>query len=163
MPNLQVITGLFSCVLGIYFIALLVYASFMDIRYRILPDTITLLGSLVGVSLSALGLGLFFAPPLELFESTIGGCVGILVFGLIAYVFPKHLGLGDAKFLMMLGTWLGVSSLPIILFVSTLTGILYAKVANVDPVPFGVFLSIGALVALITQRLGFCLRSLCPL
>lgn len=130
------------------------YASMMDARQGILPDTITLTGSALGILASCLGLGVLSLAPVPLVHSVLGALVGGLFFTGMAYAFPTSLGRGDGKYLCMLGAWLGICSLPLLLTVACGSGLTYAKLAKARIIPFGVFLSLGAVAVLLGKFLG---------
>ena len=64
----------------------------------------------------------------------------------------EGMGMGDVKLLAMIGAFLGWRAIPFALFVASLTGSVVGVVAMVRqragsryPIPFGPFLSFGAL------------------
>jgi leader peptidase (prepilin peptidase)/N-methyltransferase len=85
----------------------LVAAAFIDLEHLFLPDSITIGGSIVGLLTAPLR-GVPF------FESLGAGLAGFVVpwffFGIVASAIlkKKAFGMGDAKLLMLAGTWLGI-------------------------------------------------------
>lgn len=136
-------------ILGYAFIVL----TFIDFHHYILPDVITLPGTVLGLSLAWGG---WFNPPLanghDALVGVVAGGGGLWAF---AWAFQKitgkvGMGFGDVKLLGMIGAWLGWQSLPFTLFFSALAGsivgIVWMVLANRDrsqPIPFGPYL-IGA-------------------
>ena len=131
-----------------------------DLRRGIIPD---------GINLSIAGLGLLKAvvtsgavAALEL----AGESAGIaLVFWLLRRCYfmwrkAQGLGLGDVKFLAAAGTWIGITGLPTLLLVATLAALTAAggmqlagrPMTRQSSLPFGPFLAIGLLLAVIVQR-----------
>jgi leader peptidase (prepilin peptidase)/N-methyltransferase len=86
-------------------------------------------------------------------EWAVAAVAAALVLGIMAFVYPAGMGMGDAKLALLLGAGLGKSVL-----VAILLGALTGAVAGIaiiarggsrkTKIPFGVFLSIGAVVAL---------------
>lgn len=145
--------ALASWACGMLFIGMMLYASMMDVRHGILPDTITLTGSALGLLVSAMDLSILNLAPVSLEHSVLGALVGGLFFTGLAYAFPKSLGRGDGKYLFMLGAWLGIHSLPLLLTVACASGLGYAKLTKAKLIPFGVFLSLGAVAVLVGKFL----------
>ncbi len=131
-----------------------------DIRRGIIPN---------GFNLSIAGLGLLktvvtggATAALEL------GCEGAAV-GLIFWLLRRGyfvlrktqgLGLGDVKFLAAAGTWIGIAGLPTLLLAATLAALAAAgglqlagrAMTRQSSLPFGPFLAIGLLLAVIAQQ-----------
>ena len=133
------------------FISSLIIMTFIDIDHRIIPDVITLPGILIGLIAS-------LALPTVGFKNAI---VGMLVGGgslwLVAWVYylltrKDGMGGGDIKLLAMMGTIIGLKGVIFTIFVSsavgTLVGVTLMIIKGKDmkfAVPFGPFLSIGAI------------------
>ncbi|MGD0846502.1 prepilin peptidase [Bradyrhizobium sp.] len=135
--------------------------ALIDIRHGIIPDWL---------NLSVAGLGLARAV-------TVGGSVaGIeaagsgaaigLIFWLLRRLYfewrkIQGLGLGDVKFLAAAGIWIGVAGLPILLLIAALTALAAAAIMQLTgramtrrtSLPFGPFLTIGLLLALVIQQI----------
>jgi len=133
------------------FISSLIIMTFIDIDHRIIPDVITLPGILIGLIAS-------LALPTVGFKNAI---VGMLVGGgslwLVAWVYylltrKDGMGGGDIKLLAMMGTIVGLKGVIFTIFVSsavgTVVGVTLMIIKGKDmkfAVPFGPFLSIGAI------------------
>ncbi|RZA08999.1 MAG: prepilin peptidase [Proteobacteria bacterium] len=151
-----------------FFLAGLVACTFIDLDHWILPDKITLPGILVGLLSAAVAphellregpWALANFPFYEVAESFTGILLGggILYFIAWAYItFAKKDGLGggDIKFLAMVGAFLGTKGALITLIFSSMSGAVFGlfliafrgKKAG-TAIPFGPFLSAGALLA----------------
>ena len=130
----------------------LVAIIFIDIRYQIIPDSISLPGIAIGFLLS-------FAPGgIGWQASLIGLVVGggsLYAIALFYYLLTKREGMGggDIKLLAMIGAFLGWQSLPFVIFGSAASGALFGIGAMVKQgkggktvIPYGPFLSLAALV-----------------
>ena len=142
------------------FAASLVCASAIDMEHYILPDRITIGGTVAGLALSPL------LPELHdtavwhqaLLRSAVGaGCGfgGLFLISLIGrWVYKKDaMGFGDVKLMAMFGAFFGWQALPFVLFIGALTGSIGGVVMTLARrrneegiIPFGPFLCLGALV-----------------
>lgn len=137
----------------VYFIfsAALLAITVIDIKHQIIPDSISLPGIGVGLLISLL------VPQLTFLDSLIGTVLGggslLLVAG-VYYLFTKNvgMGLGDVKLLAMMGAFLGWRSILFIIMVGSFSGallgiamMLIQKKDRRYAIPFGPFLSLGAL------------------
>jgi leader peptidase (prepilin peptidase)/N-methyltransferase len=140
--------------------ALLVLTA-IDLEHRLLPDAITYPGIVAG-----LGLALFLPSP-GFWEALLGALLGGGFFLVVGWVYEKFsgktgMGGGDVKLLAMIGAFLGVGSLPFIIFISatlgTLAGLGLTLVGGAwrggqwrtTRIPFGPFLAVAALLYLFT-------------
>lgn len=130
----------------------LVVISFIDLDYQIIPNQITYPGILMGVAAS------FVLPKVSLQDSLIGLAIGGGILWLVAVVFhwlrkKEGMGFGDVKLLAMIGAFLGwkavILTLVLSSFVGAVVGYAALRVSGKDvqePIPFGPFLALGALV-----------------
>lgn len=127
----------------------------IDLELQILPNAITLPGIVVGFLFS------FFAPPGwrdSLLGILVGGGVLYAVAG--AYYLVRReegLGMGDVKMLAMLGAFLGWRAVLLTLILASFSGALVgiglmatARGGMRYALPFGTFLAIGAMVAMLS-------------
>jgi leader peptidase (prepilin peptidase)/N-methyltransferase len=133
------------------FISSLIAITFIDIDHKIIPDVITLPGILMGLIAS------FALPAVGFKDSIIGMLVGGGALWVVAWVYyvltrKDGMGGGDIKLLAMMGTIIGLKGVIFTIFVSsavgTLVGVTVMMVKGKDmkfAVPFGPFLSIGAI------------------
>ena len=129
--------------------------TWIDWDHKIIPDVITLPGIVIGFLCGALLL------PTGWFNSILGIVVGggiLLALAWISpYVFGKEgMGGGDIKFLAMVGAFLGWQQALITLMVASVfgavigIGLLALKVMKKGQyIPFGPYLALGALIAMI--------------
>ena len=110
----------------------LVAAAFIDLEFMILPDSITLGGTVLGIATA------FIRPDVGFTQSAIGAAVGFFGIWLLFDVLYRRIrgkvgmGLGDAKLLMLAGAWFGWQ------------GVLFALLAGSVQ---GTFMMIAVLVA----------------
>jgi leader peptidase (prepilin peptidase)/N-methyltransferase len=150
-------------------------AALIDVDHRILPDAITIPGMWVAPVLCALAPELTLGPGREV-PAWLGACptrlaaavislLGIamgagLVWGLGAVgtkVFRKQaMGFGDVKYLGMIGGVVGpagaVLALVVAAFVGSVAGLIRVLLTRDRYIPFGPFLAVGGLFALLHGR-----------
>jgi len=131
-------------------LAALVAITAIDLRYLIIPDSITLPGILAGFLASLASQRLSWA------ESAGGILLGGGLFIVVILLSRGGMGGGDLKLGAMLGAFLGWKALLVALFVAVALGGLAAagllasgRRARKDAVPFGPFLAIGGAAALL--------------
>jgi leader peptidase (prepilin peptidase)/N-methyltransferase len=142
-----------TLVYALLFSALLVI-TFIDLDYKIIPNEITLPGIVIGLIAAALVL------PQGFWNSFLGLLLGGGLFYLIADLSQRILkqegmGGGDIKLIAMIGAFLGWQSVLLTIFIGALLGsvvglflIMVSGKGRRTPIPFGPFLSVGALTAL---------------
>ena len=140
---------------GLLFTWICICLIFIDLDYHLLPDQLTL---------SLLWLGLFFSI-FNLFthshDAIIGAICGYLLFAITQMIFgwitgKTGMGQGDYKFLAALGGYLGWQMLPLIILLSSFSGVIFAltymtikKHFKSTPLPFGPYLAVAGWVALL--------------
>lgn len=142
----------YQYVVFLLFTAALVTISFIDLHHQIIPDVLSLPGIVVGLAVSPL------FSHLSWLDSVIGMIAGGGSLYLVAVIYHRltgkeGMGGGDVKLLAMIGAWMGWQSLPLIVLISSLIGaiigatflLLAGKGLRVR-IPFGPFLSLGALL-----------------
>ncbi len=143
-----------GAVLAAVFSSLLLALALIDVEYFLLPDKLTYPGILVGLATS------WVSPITTPSQSAIGALAGAgILLAMIGgwYLIRREqgMGFGDVKMLAMMGAFLGFPGMVMALFFAALSG----SVAGVAllaqsggsmklKLPFGVFLSLGALIAL---------------
>src|SRR5438270_1554287 len=141
----------YELALGLTLVVILVPIALIDFDHRIIPNKITLPAALVAV---AIGLALH---PSGVPEQLIGGAAagGFLLIFAIAY--PRGMGMGDVKLAAVLGLFLG-REVGVALLVGVTAGTIVgaAVMARLGvaegrktAVPFGPFLALGGIVALL--------------
>jgi leader peptidase (prepilin peptidase)/N-methyltransferase len=135
-------------------VSLLVALFGIDLEHQLLPNVITLPGILVGLMFSTI------APP-GLGDAVIGALLGAgILYGIAAAYYAvrreEGLGMGDVKMLAMIGAFLGWKAVLVTLVLSSFSGALIGmgliamqrggmKLA----LPFGTFLALGAVAAML--------------
>jgi leader peptidase (prepilin peptidase)/N-methyltransferase len=151
-----------------WFVSALIVSTFIDFEFRILPDEITLSGVVIGLAASAafpflhagdLMQSAIREPHLaSLAASGLGAVMGggsIYLVGVLGkWVFRKEaMGFGDVKYMAMIGAVLGWRGVLLTFVIACLMGSIigigkYLAVRRMGYVPFGPFLSGGALTML---------------
>jgi len=156
------------------FCSILVVLAITDVRERILPDKVNLTGGAIGLAMSALvpvsdGTSLWLAgrafafPPPQRVLSVTDALLGALAGAGILWVFAEGyfrlrgqegMGLGDVKMMAMAGTFLGPKAVVFTIMAGALIGsvlgasfMLFRRTGSDYELPFGLFLSAAALVA----------------
>lgn len=143
----DLVSGVFLCSAALALLAI-------DAEFRILPDKITMTGTVVGFALS-------FFSELRTPLSSLGGiALGAGGLYLVAFLYEKlkkveGMGMGDVKMLGMIGAFLGPWGVVVTVLLASLagsvTGLLLVAVKRgslTTALPFGVFLALGAVAAL---------------
>jgi leader peptidase (prepilin peptidase)/N-methyltransferase len=94
----------------------------------------------------------------SLANSVAAGAGAFLVFSGIAFAFPSGMGGGDVKMAGVLGLLVGFPGILVAIYTAVLIGgtlaialLLLRKRAHKDSIPFGPFLSLGGLIALLAN------------
>lgn len=136
-------------------VASLVALAFIDFDTRLLPDNLTLPLAWAGLLFNLYG-GL-----VPLSDAVIGAVAGYLALWSVYHLFKlltgkEGMGFGDFKLLAALGAWLGWKMLLPILLAASFSGaiigislIVFFGHDRSKPIPFGPWLVLGGLVALI--------------
>jgi leader peptidase (prepilin peptidase)/N-methyltransferase len=136
--------------MGLVFVTMLLAVTITDLEQRIIPNRILLVAAIAGAAIAAA------TEPGELPERALAALAagGLLFVAALAY--PRGMGLGDVKLAATMGIFLGRNVAPA-LFVALLAGsavglaIVARKgaAARKLAIPFGPFLALGGLVALL--------------
>ena len=140
------------------FVAALIVITGIDLYHQIIPDVISLPG--IGVGL----LASLVIPQINFLDSLIGALLGggslFIVATLYQWLFKREgMGGGDVKLLAMIGAFLGWKAVILTILLSSLigsiTGMIMMVLRGKDfkyAIPFGPFLSFGAVIALFYQN-----------
>ena len=140
------------------FVAALIVITVIDLYHQIIPDVISLPG--IGVGL----LGSLLIPQINFRDSLIGVLSGggslFVVATLYQWLFKREgMGGGDIKLLAMIGAFLGWKAVILTILLSSLigsmTGMIMMVLKGKDfkyAIPFGPFLSLGAVISLFYQN-----------
>lgn len=141
--------------------SLLVVITFIDLDHQIIPNVISLPGLLIGFVLA------LFVLPLPWQDSLLGVILGggflwAVAMGYRLLMGAEGMGMGDVKLLAMIGAFLGWQAVFPVVFlgslVGTLIGVPYMLLKGKGgklAIPFGPFLSLGALIYLFWWSLLF--------
>jgi leader peptidase (prepilin peptidase)/N-methyltransferase len=149
----SLVTLIFLCVLSL----ILIMIFFIDLENFIIPDVLNF-------SIMFLALLKNFLPNLntsfiqEINQSIIGGIVGYLSIWIIIFLYKTikkidGMGLGDAKLIAGIGLLFGWQSIPFVLFISSVLGLIFvipsllSKKKNMrSEIPFGPFIIASSIV-----------------
>lgn len=146
--SLQTLTALLFTWIAIALIVI-------DIDFHILPDQLTLL--LLWIGLLSSVFNIFCSST----DAIFGAVTGYLIFASIQFCFHLitgkiGMGQGDYKFLAALGALFGWQLLPLIILLSSVTGIILAlsqmlarRELKSTPLPFGPYLALSGWVAML--------------
>jgi leader peptidase (prepilin peptidase)/N-methyltransferase len=137
---------------ALVFVSSMIVVTLIDYDARIVPDVITLPGTVLGILFS-------FLTPLSVLASVTGAAIGFLLFLGIAWAYRRitgveGLGGGDIKLAAMLGAFLGYQGLFLTVFAASLMGtvvgvgmMLMGRGGRRTALPFGTFLAPAAVAA----------------
>ena len=140
----------------VFFTFVLIAATFIDLDTMLLPDQLTLPLMWAGIALALAGIS-----HVSLQDSIIGAMAGYLCLWSVYWLFKlltgkEGMGYGDFKLLAALGAWLGWQSLPMIILLSSVVGVIFGliqlrlqKQGIEKAFPFGPYLAIAGWVSLI--------------
>ncbi len=135
------------------FAGVLIAISFIDLDHQIIPDRISLPGLAFGLIVS-------FLLPLPatstrwygaFLGAIVGGGIIVLIRSVGTKIFKKEaMGGGDVKLMAMIGAFLGWQMTLLAVFFGSLIGAVVGTIVKLvtgkDYIPFGPFLSVGALI-----------------
>lgn len=140
-------------IVSILFMVLLVVAL-VDLRTFLIPDSILVVGTIVGLPLLLWSQGWEWLMPAAAGALTGGG---ILL--LIVVITRGGMGGGDVKMSAFMGVFLGFQGILTAFFIAFITGgiygvflILSGKKKKGDEIPFGPFLALGGIIAAIASQ-----------
>lgn len=140
--------------------AALIVSTFIDLEHQIIPDEITLPGIILGVVLSllfpcVLGEAGRVHSLLNSVAGVIAGGGGIFLTGILGKMaFKKEaMGGGDVKLMAMVGSFLGWKSALLVFFLAPFFGSVVGIIVKIkekkDIIPYGPFLSLAAIIAVL--------------
>jgi leader peptidase (prepilin peptidase)/N-methyltransferase len=122
-PTTSALHGLAIYLAHLTLVLGLIAAAFIDVEFMIVPDSISLGGTVLGIAT-------FSLRDMALLDSLLGALVGFAVVWLpFVVIYPRlrgrvGMGLGDAKLLMLAGAWLGWPAALIVLGAGAMQGTL---------------------------------------
>ncbi|HET6997396.1 MAG TPA: prepilin peptidase [Solirubrobacterales bacterium] len=136
--------------IGLVFLTMLAAVTLTDLEHRIIPNKILLAGAIICLAI-AIPTDLSSLPERVIAAAAAGG-----LFFLVALAYPKGMGLGDVKLTATMGLFLGRAVAPallVALLVGSLVGLAlivrHGSSARKMAIPFGPFLALGGVVALL--------------
>jgi leader peptidase (prepilin peptidase)/N-methyltransferase len=138
--------------LGLTLVAVLVPVALIDLDHHVIPNLIT-----GPAALAALAIGVATGPTHSVIEQLIAGAAAAGFLLVFALVYPAGMGMGDVKLAGVLGLFLGrsvaVAILVAVLAGSVVGGLVMArrgvKEGRKTGIPFGPFLALGGVVAVL--------------
>ncbi len=140
---------------ALIFVWAMIVLAAIDFDTQLLPDDITLpllwLGLLINLNNGFT----------HIQSAIVGAVIGYLILWSIYWVFKivtgkEGMGYGDFKLLAAIGAWFGWSMLPLVILLSSMAGAIIGLVVMFSsgqkrdiPIPFGPYLAIGGVVALL--------------
>ncbi|MDQ0219381.1 prepilin peptidase [Peribacillus cavernae] len=159
-PAVELVTGLLfifalyrfgltgELAIALLFISLLVIIFVSDISHMIIPDKVLLF------FLPFLILGRIVVPLEPWWDMFSGAFSGFALLFLIAIISKGGMGFGDVKLFFVIGLVLGFKLTLLAFFIATLIGAFYGiagiaagRFKKRQPIPFGPFIAVGALVS----------------
>ncbi len=141
---------------AVFFVFTLIALAGIDFKTQLLPDIITIPLMWAGIVLSFWNIYI----PLE--TAVIGALIGYLSIWSIATLFEvlfkkEGMGLGDAKLLAAIFTWVHVQYFPLVLIIACVVGITVTVAQRLvnnrqmtnNPLPFGPYLALGGLICML--------------
>lgn len=138
-------------IIDLVLMASLIALTFIDLDTMRLPDVIVLPLLVIGLA------GAWLIPGQPTGWESLGSALGAGgFFWLIARVFPQGMGLGDVKLVAALGAFLGFPGIVLAVFLASLSGsvvgltrLLLRQASWRQLIPFGPYLALGGIVALL--------------
>jgi leader peptidase (prepilin peptidase)/N-methyltransferase len=126
--------------------SLLLIISVTDYLYMLIPDCILILFAVLLILES------IFVQLVTWTDSIVGSGIIFILLYCMQKIYPEGLGGGDIKLLSLLGFIVGVKGIFIVLFLASCfslcffgMGILLKRIEASKPIPFGPFISLGAI------------------
>ncbi|MBA1336990.1 MAG: Leader peptidase (Prepilin peptidase) / N-methyltransferase [Firmicutes bacterium] len=130
--------------------SLLIVITFIDLKEQIIPDSLIVFGLAAGIVFTIIDGSHSFK------DAVLGFAIGGGLLLTIVLLSRGGMGGGDVKFMAVIGLFLGWRLTLVTLFISFVTGgitgillLLTGKKGRKDPVPFGPFIGISAVAAVL--------------
>lgn len=134
--------------IALLLVSLLIILTVSDLVYMIIPDSILLIFLIAFILLR------IFAPLNPWWDSLLAAGLGFGILLFLAIVSRGGMGGGDIKLFFVLGVVLGTKATLMTLFLASFIGaafgilqIIRKKLGRKTPIPFGPFISIGAIIS----------------
>ena len=139
-----------NTLIAVILISSSIVVSVIDLKIQIIPNCISLPGIVLGLLIN-----LIPSSPVGFLNALYGMLLGGGLFYVVALVSRGGMGGGDIKLIAMFGAFLGWQNCLVTIFCGVLLGsfigiilLLLRRKGRKDPIPFGPFLCIGALISL---------------
>ena len=149
--------NIFDILILILIYLVFVNIFFIDLKHFIIPDSLNILLAIIGFVKNFIPITITQFQ-ISLQNSIIGGIIGFLLIYSIIFLY-RHLknregmGLGDAKLMVGIGLLLGWQSIPIILFLASILGLIFVIPSLIrktkkltTQIPFGPFIVLGSIL-----------------
>ncbi|KYO65838.1 prepilin peptidase [Thermovenabulum gondwanense] len=130
------------------FVSVLLSLTFIDLEHYILPDEIIIFGLVCGI--------IFVFIEKNFYTSLLGGLIGFTFMAVIFLLSRGGMGGGDVKLALLIGLFTGIRFILLSILTSFVVGafigiiLIFIKRKNLkDPIPFGPFLSLGAIFSIL--------------
>lgn len=166
-PFVEILNGLLYMLLFYYFgltvdfifycllASVIVVISFIDLHEQIIPDGLVLIILSAAIIYKAINY-FIYKENIEILNSILGFFTGGLIFLLIAIVSNGAMGGGDIKLMAVLGLILGLKKTLLNILLSFIIGAIISvflligkKKGRKDAIPFGPFINIAFIIALL--------------
>lgn len=134
----------------IIFACFMIVVFFIDLDHKLILNKVSYPGIVLFFILA------FFRPDLALADALIGGAAGFAFFFIPFLVYPKGMGMGDAKLGLMMGLMIGFPYIFVAIILAVVAGGLLAIALLLlrikkrrEAIPFGPFLAVAAMAALL--------------
>ena len=141
---------------SLFLTSLLIIISFIDLEYYLIPNKVIVTGFVLGIVFHIV------IPYLPWLDILLGFLVGGGILYLLAIASKGGMGGGDIKLAALIGFYQGLQGVLLSLFIGSFIGgtigilLILTKIkSRKDPIPFGPFLSIGAITTLFLHSFGF--------
>lgn len=135
-------------IIALFLISLLVIITVSDLVYMLIPDRVLVVFLIVFILLRMI------APLEPWWDAYLAAFLGFGILYFLATVSKGGMGGGDIKLFFVLGLILGTKATLMTLFLASFIGMVFGlvqmirkKIKRKNPIPFGPFISIGAIIS----------------
>lgn len=141
-------------VVALFYFCLLLVIAVIDMDHQLILNRLVYPAALIATALSLTAYRLDIVPDIE--HAAIGCAIGLVLFLIIAILSRGGMGLGDVKMAALMGIILGYPAVLVAIFLAIAAGgliaitLLATKIkGRKQGIPFGPFLALGTMLALI--------------
>lgn len=128
-------------------ISLLIAISFIDLKYRIIPNKLSYFGIIIGLIFS------IFSSHITFISSFLGIFIPAGLLLILALIYKKGMGIGDVKLVGMIGAFTGYKIVLSGIFLGSVIGLIFftplilsKRIDRKTKIPFGPFISTGSII-----------------